>query len=69
LRFGDAVIGIGPEMEIAVEVIRKRLGENGVEVLYAETTMEAKKWVLWQEGTFFVKGSRFYALEQLFDEV
>jgi UDP-N-acetylmuramoyl-tripeptide--D-alanyl-D-alanine ligase len=68
LRFGDIVIGIGPEMAIGIEVIRGR-SESGVEVLYAETVMEAKEWITSQEGTFFVKGSRYYALEQLFGEV
>jgi UDP-N-acetylmuramoyl-tripeptide--D-alanyl-D-alanine ligase len=68
VRSGDVVMGIGPEMAIAMEAIRER-AESGVEVLYAETAVEAKEWVASREGIFFVKGSRFYALEQLFGEI
>jgi UDP-N-acetylmuramoyl-tripeptide--D-alanyl-D-alanine ligase len=67
LRFGDTVIGIGSEMAMGVEAIRRR-SVSGVELLHAETVKEAKGWVTSLEGIFFVKGSRCYALEQLFEE-
>jgi UDP-N-acetylmuramyl pentapeptide synthase len=68
VRSGDLVIGIGSEMKICLEVLRERPEARDVEVMHAETTPEAKQWILMPEGSFFAKGSRFYALEELFEE-
>ncbi|MDR2419904.1 MAG: hypothetical protein LBD40_01090 [Puniceicoccales bacterium] len=68
VRSGDLVIGIGSEMKICLEALRERPEAQDVEVMYAETTPEAKQWITTPEGTFFAKGSRFYALEELFEE-
>jgi UDP-N-acetylmuramoyl-tripeptide--D-alanyl-D-alanine ligase len=68
VRSGDVVVGIGSEMKVGMEALRERPEVQDVKVMHAETTMEAKQWILMQEGTFFVKGSRFYALEELFEE-
>jgi UDP-N-acetylmuramoyl-tripeptide--D-alanyl-D-alanine ligase len=68
VRSGDIVVGIGSEMKVSLEALRERPEVQDVEIVQAETTMEAQQWILMQEGTFFVKGSRFYALEELFEE-
>jgi UDP-N-acetylmuramoyl-tripeptide--D-alanyl-D-alanine ligase len=69
VRSGDVVMGIGSEMKVSLEALRKRKEAQSIEVMHAETTSEAKEWVVSQEGTFFAKGSRCYALEQLFEEI
>jgi len=67
VRSGDGVLGIGPEMEAGLKALRERPEAEGIAIVYAATAAEGRDWVRSQRGTFFVKGSRHYALEQLFE--
>ncbi|MDR2377723.1 MAG: UDP-N-acetylmuramoyl-tripeptide--D-alanyl-D-alanine ligase [Puniceicoccales bacterium] len=66
LRQGDAVLGIGHEMEECLKILRAR-AVAGVELEYSETGEGAGEWLRSHRGSFFVKGSRHYALERLFE--
>ncbi|MDR3143343.1 MAG: UDP-N-acetylmuramoyl-tripeptide--D-alanyl-D-alanine ligase [Puniceicoccales bacterium] len=66
LRTGDAVLGVGREMEGCLEAMQNRTIAD-VELEYSETGEGAREWLCSHQACFFVKGSRYYALEQLFE--